>query len=134
MLERIIEMVKGRNEEIFVAFLDMEKAYDRENRKKLFEVMRYHGVHEKLVRLIEIIYNGSMVKFKPENVMTGWCKSDSGVRQGCALSPLLFNRYVMELGKVISNCVHGVKMPWWKRSVSWSGRVKQDFYMQMMCV
>ena len=28
MLERIIEMVKGRNEEIFVVFLDMEKTYD----------------------------------------------------------------------------------------------------------
>ena len=34
MLERLIEMVKGRKEEIFVAFLDMEKAYDRVNRKK----------------------------------------------------------------------------------------------------
>ena len=28
ILERLIEMVKGRKEEIFVAFLDMEKAYD----------------------------------------------------------------------------------------------------------
>ena len=35
MLERLIEMVKGRNEEIFVAFLYMEKAYDRVNRKNL---------------------------------------------------------------------------------------------------
>ena len=33
-------MVKGRNEDIFVAFLDMEKAYDRVNMKKLFKVMR----------------------------------------------------------------------------------------------
>ena len=40
-------MVKGRKEEIFVAFLDMERAYDRVNRKKqLFEVMRCYGVHE----------------------------------------------------------------------------------------
>ena len=46
-------MVKGRKEEIVVAFLDMEKAYDRVNRKKLFEVFRCYGVHEKLVRLIE---------------------------------------------------------------------------------
>ena len=98
MLERLIEMVKGRKEEIFVAFLDMEKAYDRVNRKKLFEVMRCYGVHEKLVRLIGIIYDG-----------IGWCKSDSGVRHGCPLSPFLFNIYVRELGKVISNCVHGVK-------------------------
>ena len=42
-------------------------------------------------------------------VTTRWCKSDSGVRQGCPLSPLLFNIYVRELGKVISNYVHGVK-------------------------
>ena len=96
-------MVKGRKDEICVAFLDMEKAYDRLNRKKLF------GVHEKLVRLIERIYNGSMVKFELQNITTGWCKSDSGVRRGCPLSPLLFNIYVRELGKVISNCVHGVK-------------------------
>ena len=40
MLERLIEMVKGRKEEIFVAFLDMEKAYDRVNRKKLMKCMR----------------------------------------------------------------------------------------------
>ena len=48
MFERLIEMVKGRKDEIFVAFLDMEKAYDRGDRNKLFEVMRCYGVHEKL--------------------------------------------------------------------------------------
>ena len=57
-------MVKGREDELFVAFFDMDKAYDRVNRKKLFEVMRCYGVqHENLVRLIERIYDGSMVKF-----------------------------------------------------------------------
>ena len=79
------------------------------NGKKLLEVMRCHGVHEKLVRLIERIYDGSMVKFELENMTTGWCKSDPGVRQGCPLSPLLLNMYDRELGKVIINCVHGVK-------------------------
>ena len=85
-------MVKGRNEEICVAFLHIEKAYDQVNRKKLFEVMRCNGVHEKLVRLIETFYDGSMVKFELDNVTTGWCKSDSGVRQACPLSPLLLSQ------------------------------------------
>ena len=72
MLERLIEMEKGRNEELFVAFVDMEKAYDRVNREKLF-VMRGYGVHENLVGQIERIYDGSMVKFEQEHMTTGWC-------------------------------------------------------------
>ena len=52
------------------------------HRKELFEVMRCYGVHENLVRLIERFYDGSMAKFELENVTTGWCKSDSGIRQG----------------------------------------------------
>ena len=83
-----------------------------------------YGVHEKLVRLIERVYDGSVVKLVLEKV-TGWYKSDPGVRQGCPLSPLLFNIYVRELGKVISNCVHmESNMQWWKRMVSWNGRVR----------
>ena len=35
--------------------------------------------------MIERIYDGSMVKIELESIMTAWCKSDSGVRQGCAL-------------------------------------------------
>ena len=69
-LEILIEMVKGKKEELFVAFLDMEKAYGRVSRKELFEVMKWHGVHEKLVRLTERIYGGSMVKFELEKVTT----------------------------------------------------------------
>ena len=94
MLERMIEMAKVRKDLLFVAFIDMEKAYDRVNRKKLFEVMRGYGVQEILVDVIERIYSGSMVKFELESIITAWCKGDSGVRQGCPLSPLLFNIYV----------------------------------------
>ena len=54
MLERMIKMAKVRKECLYVAFIDMEKAYDRVNRKKLFEVMRDYGVQEKLVDVIVI--------------------------------------------------------------------------------
>ena len=69
MLERMIEMAKVRKDCLFVAFIDMEKAYDRVNRKKLFGVMRGYGVQEILVDVIERIYSGSMVKFELESIM-----------------------------------------------------------------
>ena len=50
------------------------------------------------------ILNGSMIKFEVENIITGWCKCESGVRQGCPLSPLLLNIYVRELGIKVSAC------------------------------
>ena len=83
MLERMIEMAKVRKECLFVAFIPMEKACDRVDRRKLLEVMRRYGVQELLVDVMERIYDGSMIKFEMESIMTGWCKSDSGVRQVC---------------------------------------------------
>ena len=61
-------------------------------------------MHENLIRLIERIYDGSMVKFELEKVTTGWCKVILELDRAapCHLS-------VRELGKVIINCVHGVK-------------------------
>ena len=97
MLERMMEMNRIRGEQFFIAFVDMEKAYDRVNRKKLFEVMGGYGISEYLVRIIERVYEENRVKFVLEGVETDWCTSNSGVRQGCPLSPLLFNIYFREM-------------------------------------
>ena len=48
-------MAKVRKECMFVSFIDMEKAYDRVDRRKLFEVIRRYGVQEILVDVIEKI-------------------------------------------------------------------------------
>ena len=62
-----------------------------------------------LVDVIERIYDGSMVKFELESIMTAWCKSDSGMRHGCPLSPLLFYIYVRELCMKVAQCKQGFK-------------------------
>ena len=107
MLERMMEMAAARGEELYIAFIDMEKAYDRVNRKKLFEVLRMYGVDEMIVSLIERVYEDNLVKFELGSYQTAWCDSNSGVRQGCPLSSLLFNIYLRELGHCIANCKHG---------------------------
>ena len=66
-------------------------------------------MQETLVDVIERIYNGSRIKFEMESIMTGWCKTDSGVRQECPLSLLLLNIYMRQLGMKVSVCKQGFK-------------------------
>ena len=70
MLERMMEMAKVRGECLYIGFMDMEKAYDRVNRRKLFEVMRSYGIHEKLIRTIERVYEDNKVKFELNEYIT----------------------------------------------------------------
>ena len=69
--------------------------------------MRGCGVQDILVDVIERIYDESMVKFKMESIMTGWCKSDSGVIQGCLYYCLTL--YDRELDMKVAQCKQGFK-------------------------
>ncbi|XP_050471575.1 golgin subfamily A member 6-like protein 22 [Bombus huntii] len=78
-------------------FADLKSAFDRVNRKKLGEIMRRMGVNEKLTRRIEEIYEDTknVVRIRNNNTEEFW--TVRGVRQGCPLSPTLFNIYVAGL-------------------------------------
>ena len=65
---------------VYGLYIYMETTYDRENINKLFEVIRGYEEPDNLVDLIMRIYDGSLVKFDLESIVTGWCKIDSGVR------------------------------------------------------
>ena len=75
-----------------------------------------------------------MVKFELESIMTAWCKSDCGVKQGFPLSSLLFNIYVRELGMKVAQCKQGFKYLMVNKDGVLRRRVRPGFCMQMMCV
>ena len=75
---------------VYMCFVDLEKAYDRVPREVLWEVLREYGVRGTLLRAIQSLYAQS-----ESCVRVLGNKSDSfpvgvGLRQGCALSPILF--------------------------------------------
>ena len=111
ILERIIETVRYRNQKLFLGFLDLEKAYDKVNRDKLFDILRRYGICDRFVDVLQRIYKGSKVKFVWKGIETEWFETKSGVRQGCPLSPLLFNIYIREVGNMIEKSGLGIKFP-----------------------
>ena len=84
-------------QDIYICFVDYEKAFDRVDWKKLMHALRRIGVDWKDRRLIGNLYMGQKVRIKIEEEFSGSEVLDRGIRQRCPLSPILFNIYIEEL-------------------------------------
>jgi len=67
------------------------------DRNRLREELRRGGVKEELVRGVEKIYEETVVTVRTGKGLSRSFKTTKGVRQGCVMSPLLFNMYMAEL-------------------------------------
>jgi hypothetical protein len=71
----------------------MAEVFDRVNRTKLMQSLKGTGVDWRERRLISKLYMGQSVKVRLDEEEIRCVKTGREVRQGCCLSPILFNLY-----------------------------------------
>jgi hypothetical protein len=81
-------------------FNDFKQAYDTVDRKYIFEVLKEFGIPKKLVNLIKMTLIDSNCRVKIQGQLSTIFKVAVGLRQGDALSAILFN---IVLEKAIRN-------------------------------
>ena len=89
-LRIIVEQSLEWNSQLMVNFLDYEKAFDSIDRATLWKILRHHGIPQKLVNLVESMYEGTSCRIVHDGQLTDSFDIKTGVRQGCLLSPFLF--------------------------------------------
>ena len=110
-LRIIAERSIQHDQDIYICFVDYEKAFDRVDWKKLIRILRRMGVDWRERRLIGNLYMGQRVKIRIDGEYSEPGKIGRGVRQGCPLSPILFNIYIEEIiRETLEEMEEGIKV------------------------
>ena len=78
---------------IYFCFIDYVKPFDCVDHNKLWKILKEMGIPDHLPCLMRNLCTGQEAIVRPEHVTTEWFQIGKGVRQGCILSPCLFNLY-----------------------------------------
>ena len=84
---------------IFSCFVDFKKAFDSVPRDLLLSKLLKFGINGKFFNIVQGIYTNDQACMKMENKRGSAFNINLGVRQGCVLSPLLFNIFLCDLAK-----------------------------------
>ena len=75
---------------LHINFIDFKKAFDSVHRESLWRILRHYGIPPKIISLIGIFYDHFECSVILDNTLSEAFPVESGVRQGCILSPILF--------------------------------------------
>ena len=90
VLRIIIEQVAEWNSTVYFNFLDFLKAFDSLSREAIWKLLAHYGVPEKIISMIKCIYRDFKCKVIHKGKLSSEFSVETGVRQGCLLSPLIF--------------------------------------------
>ena len=89
----ITEKAKEFQKNIYFCFIDYAKAFDYVDHNTLWKILQEMGIPDHLTFLLRNLYTGQEAIVRTGHGATDWFQIGKGVRQGCVLSPCLFNFY-----------------------------------------
>ena len=107
ILDTIFWKARSQKQKVNIAFFDVTKAYDTVDRGILWHRMSALGFGGQFLDTIKSIYSGDSVQCVVNGLTTRPVYLRRGLRQGCSLSPMLFNLYVSSLANDIVSSSEG---------------------------
>ena len=89
IIEKAIEFQKN----IYFCFIDYAKAFVCVDPNQLWKILKEMGIPDHLTCLLRNLYARQEATVRTGHGTTDWFQIEKGVRQGCILSPCLFNLY-----------------------------------------
>ena len=107
-LTSIIETRIKKKSDTFVAFIDFSKAYDHINREILWYKLARLGISDQFIEVLKSLCHNVHCTTRINDFATEWFDVSVGLKQGCILSPVLFNAFMEDLVQLIRDEQKGV--------------------------
>ena len=92
----------GRRIPLYMCFVDLQKTYDSVDRELLWKMLARAGVPEEMIAVIRQFHDGMQAQVRMDDgELSDWFEVTPGMRQGCVLSPLLFNIFFAAATEVV---------------------------------
>ena len=89
----IMKKAREFQKNIYFCFIDYAKAFDCVDHNKLWKILQEMGIPDHLTCLLKNLHAGLEATARNGHGTIDWFQIGKGVRQGCILSPCLFNLY-----------------------------------------
>ena len=86
-----MEKAREFQKNIYFCFIGYAKAFDCVNHNELWTILKEMGIPDHLTCLLRNLYAGQEATVRTGHGTADWFAIGKGVRQGCILSPCLFN-------------------------------------------
>jgi hypothetical protein len=110
VLKTITDHYKSTGKKVYTCFVDFKKAFDSVWRNALLYKLIKQGMNPYLVKLIQSMYNETSQTLKLNGGITRTFRTYKGVRQGCILSPRLFNLFINDIPDIFNELCQPVKI------------------------
>ena len=87
-LRNIIEQCTEWQRQLYIDFVDFEKAFDSVHQESLWRILRAYGIPQQIIDIIKSFYNNFTCRVGKSETSF---KVKTGVRQGCTMSAVLFS-------------------------------------------
>ena len=110
----IINKAREFQKNIYFCFIDYTKTFDCVDHNKLWKILKEIWIPDHLTFLFKNLYAGQEATVRTGHGTTDWFQIGKVVRQGCVLSPCLFNLYAEYIMKNagLDEAQAGVKIVW----------------------
>lgn len=103
LLQTILDTVRRSRRQCAVAWLDLSNAFGSIPHEHIFETLAQFGMPETFLSLVRELYEGCSTTVRAAEGETAEISIRSGVKQGCPLSPIIFNLAMEPLLRCIAN-------------------------------